>query len=211
MDFGNIIPLLGIGYFCFKERKIPEPVLFLLLLTAAVFAFCIPLSNPVSNRYFLPVYIFSLPVFVLTLSSLGRVPAIIACLLFLWLQVQSLRFANPDKYGNAWDCNLQSLPYFELREQLDRYVTQNHINPAEVAAGFQLYFNDRYYLMDGGNKEYALLSDTEMPQCLYVADSNICNNYNEQRLDYLSKNYALIKSFERGNIYIRLYKRIEGG
>jgi hypothetical protein len=113
----------------------------------------------------------------------------------------------PNKYGNAWDCNLQSLNYFDVRKELDNYVAEKHISPKDVAAGFQVYFNDRYYLMTDLDKEYDLLSDTEMNENPYIADSNICNNYNAQRIDYLEKNYTLVKSFIKGSIYIRLYKR----
>ena len=42
---------------------------------------------------------------------------------------------------------------------------------------------------------------------LYIADSNICNNYNPQRKEYLNKNYTLLKEFKKGSIYINLYQK----
>lgn len=76
-----------------------------------------------------------------------------------------------------------------------------------MAGGFQVYFNDAYYLMNDSTKEYNLLSDTEMNTNLYIADSNICNNYNPQRKTYLERNYTLVKEFVKGVIYIRLYEK----
>jgi hypothetical protein len=206
-DYGNIIALIFISLFCFKRKAMPEPVVFLTLTTIAVFAFCVPLSNPIGNRYFLLVYILSLPAFMYSISLFTKQKTAAACLVFVLLMIQSNRLTMPNKYGNAWDCNLQSLNYFDVRKELDNYVAEKHISPKDVAAGFQVYFNDRYYLMNDSDKEYDLLSDTEMNENPYIADSNICNNYNAQRTHYLEENYTLIKSFVKGGIYIKLYKR----
>ncbi len=207
LDFGNIIALIFIALFCSKQKKIEEPFMFLLLISVSVIAFCIPLSNPISNRYFLLVYILALPAFMYSISSLSKQKMAAAFFVFALFLVQSNWLIKPGKYSNAWDCNLQSLNYFGVRKELDNYVSENNISPNDVAAGFQVYFNDAFYLMNGSNKEYDLLSDTEMNVNLYIADSNICNNYNAQRKDYLEKNYFLIKSFVKGSIYIKLYKR----
>lgn len=206
-DFGNIIALIFISLFCFKQKTIPEPVVFLILTIIAVFAFCVPLSNPIGNRYFLLVYLLSLPALIYSISSFTKQKTALACLVFSLLMIQSNRLTMPNKYGNAWDCNLQSLNYFDVRKELDKYVVEKHISPKDVAAGFQVYFNDRYYLMNDSDKEYDLLSDTEMNENPYIADSNICNNYNAQRTGYLEGNYTLVKSFVKGSIYIKLYKR----
>ena len=61
--------------------------------------------------------------------------------------------------------------------------------------------------MNNSHKEYALLSDTEMPTNTYVAQSNIPNNYNPERENYLKENYTLIKSFSKGWVYVDLYKK----
>ena len=206
-DFGNIIALIFIALFCFKQKKIEEPVVFLLLAVIAVFSFCVPFSNPVNNRYFLLIYVLSLPVFIYSISSFSTQKILASCLVFALISIQSNWLTKPNKYGNAWDCNLESLNYFDARKELDEYVAENNISPKDVAAGFQVYFNDGYYLMNGSAKEYDLLSDTEMNEDLYIADSNICNNYNAQRTNYLEKKYELLKSFEKGGIYIRLYRR----
>jgi len=206
-DYANIIALVFIGLFCFTHKKISEPFVIVLLAATSIFVFCVPLSNPISNRYFLLVYVLMLSAFMFSIASFSLQRFIAASFLFILLLVQSNWLIKPDKYGNAWDCTLKSLSYFDLRKELDVYVAENNISPKEVAAGFQLYFNDAYYLMNNSTKEYDLLSDTDMPANLYVADSNICNNYNPQRKAYLEKNYTLVKSFTKGPLYIHLFKR----
>jgi hypothetical protein len=206
-DFANIIAIVFIGLFCFNHKKISEPIIFVALAAISIFIFCVPLSNPISNRYFLLVYVLMLPAFAFSISSFSIQKFIGSCLLFGVFLVQSNWLTKPDKYGNAWDCNLQSLNYFNLRKELDAYVLENKISPKNIAAGFQLYFNDEFYLMNNTTKEYDLLSDTEMPVNLYIADSNICNNYSAQRKEYLEGNYALVKIFVKGSVYINLYKK----
>jgi hypothetical protein len=205
-DFANIIAIVFIALFCFNHKKFSEPLVFVTIATLSVFIFCIPLSNPINNRYFLLVYVLAIPGFIFSISTFSTQKFIGACLLFIALLVQSNWLTKPNKYGNSWDCSSQSLNYFDVRKELDAYVLENKINEKDVAAGFQLYFNDQFYLMNNLNKEYDLLSDTDMPENLYVADSNICNNYNANRKVYLDKHYELIKSFTRGSVYIHLYK-----
>ena len=206
-DYGNIIAFVFIALFCFTHKKISEPFIFVLLVTLSLITFCVPLSNPVNARYFLLVYVLTLPAFVFSISTYDKKRIAAVFVLFILFLMQSNWLKKPNKYGNAWDCNLQSLAYFDARKELDAYVLENNISPKDIAAGFQLYFNDAYYLMNGTNKEYDLLSDTDMNTNLYIADSNICNNYNLERQEYLAKNYTLIKSFEKGNIYIYLFKK----
>jgi hypothetical protein len=206
-DFANIIALVFIALLCFKQKKISEPLIFLLVAVAAVIAFCVPLSNPINSKYFLVIYVFTLPAFIFSIASYDKKKFAASCFIFALFLMQSNWLAKPNKYGNAWDCNLQSLSYFDLRKELDDYVLASNISPADVAAGFQVYFNDAYYLMNGTHKEYALLSDTEMNTNLYIADSNICNNYNKERTAYLAKNYKPVQSFVKGNVYIHLFKK----
>ena len=206
-DFANIIALVFIALFCFNHKKISEPITFVALAALSIFIFCVPLSNPINSRYFLLIYVLAIPAFVFSTDAFSTQKFIGACLLFVVFLIQSNWLTKPDKYGNSWDCNLQSLNYFKLRKELDTYILENKIEAKDIAAGFQLYFNDGFYLMNNSHKEYDLLSDTEMPENLYVADSNICNNYNSQRKAYLEKNYTCVKSFLKANIYIHLYKR----
>jgi len=206
-DFANIIVLVFMALFCFNHKKISEPIAFVLIVAFSIFIFSVPLSNPINNRYFLLVYVLAIPAFIFSISTSTTKKMAVFSVVFVLFLVQSSRLIKPNKYGNAWDCTLQSLDYFDVRKELDIYVAENNIDVKDVAAGFQVYFNDAYYLMNDSTKEYDLLSDTELNTNLYIADSNICNNYNPQRKEYLIKNYTLVKSFEKGSIYINLYRK----
>lgn len=207
LDLGSVFGWALVAVAVLKTRRLHEPVQLLLLSSLSVMVLCIPLTNPVSNRYFLLAYVLLLPAFV---AAVEHVRPAIKRLIIIGFAI--VLFSNngvtyPNRYGNAWDCSLKSLSYFALRAQLDELLAHKQISPSDVSAGFQLYFNDKYYLMNGVDREYALLSDTEMPSTPYVAESNISNNFNAAREHYLAELYMPVQEFRSGAVYIRLYKR----
>lgn len=207
LDGGMIMGWIILSLSFFKRKKISPNYILLLLTLLATIANCLVFSNPISNRYFLLVYVLLLVSFAEAVSHFEtkKMPLMFV-MLILFLQTAD-RLVYPNRLGNAWDCRLQSFPYFRLRDELDRYVKINQIEPTDVSAGFQLYFNDKFYRMNGTDFEYALLSDTEMPRTDYVAESNICNNYNPERELFLKASYSLSREFKAGKIYIKLYKK----
>jgi len=207
VDLGSVFGWAAVLIIALKTRSLNEPLKMLLLVSLAAVLTCVPLTNPVSNRYFLLSYVLLLPAFIYSVGFLPRKLPWVIALCFGVVLFSNNGVMYPNKYGNAWDCSLKSLPYFELRKQLDEYVQKEKIPVQNVEAGFQLYFNDRYYLMNGNDMEYSLLSDTEMPAADYVADSDISNNYNPAREFFLKERYTLVQNFESGAVYIRLYKK----
>lgn len=206
LDQGAVFGWVAVGVIAFRNKKVSEPLVLLLLVLISVAGPCVLFTNPIGNRYFSLCYVLLLPAFFYALGLLQKKLSTLVAICFAVVLVSNNGVTYPNRYGNAWDCSLKSLPYFDLRKQLDEYVTKEQIPVKDVSAGFQLYFNDRYYLMNGQNRGYALLSDTEMPTTLYVADSDICNNYNAQREQFLEEHYMLLQTFCSGAVYINLYK-----
>lgn len=207
VDLGSLFAWAVVLVVAIKTKVISEPLRILALVTAAVMITCIPTTNPVSNRYFLAAHVLVLPVFMHALGTLPKQRRWLIGISFVIVLVSNNGVTYPNRYGNAWDCSLKSMSYFELRKEFDAYVNRQQIAPHDIAAGFQLYFNDKYYLLNGNDREYALLSDHEMPVADYVADSNICNNFNGQREKYLEQHYVPVQLFKRGAVYIKLYKK----
>jgi hypothetical protein len=201
--FGWIIAIV----MALRSKRMNEPLQLLLLAALAALIVCVPFTNPISNRYFLLPYILLLPAFVAAVSASTRRMQAIAVTSFALVLLLFNAVVYPDRYGNPWDCTLKSLAYFGLREELDAEVAKAGIAPGEMSAGFQLYFNERYYKMNGLDREYALLSDTEMPLTPYVAESNICNNFNAERQRYLAGHYTMVRSLSCNGVYIHVYKK----
>jgi hypothetical protein len=161
----------------------------------------------VSNRYFLLSYTLLLPAFVHAASAFGKKVALVITTCFAFVLFCGNGITYDNRYGNAWDCSLKSFSYFKLKSELDSYIAAERIERRDVEAGFQVYFNDRYCLMSERDQEYNLLSDTEMPVGKYVVDSDICNNFNSAREEFLAQHYTLKKEFKKGAVYLRLYQK----
>ncbi|HXB40348.1 MAG TPA: hypothetical protein VNZ49_07380 [Bacteroidia bacterium] len=207
IDLGSVFGWAAILAVALKRKTSGEPLVLLMLVSLAVILTCVPTGNPVSNRYFLISYVLLLPAFIYSVGFLDKKLPVVIPVCFAIVLFSNNGVMYPNKYGNAWDCSLKSLAYFDLRKQLDGYVAEQKISPKEVSAGFQLYFNDKFYLMNGTEKEYGLLSDTEMPRSEYVADSDICNNYDELRNQFLKERYSPVKTFKSGAVYINLFRK----
>lgn len=207
LDLGSVFGWALVAVAIIKTRRVHEPAQLLLLSALSVVMLCIPLTNPVGNRYFLIVYVLLLPAFVAALEHVRPAIKRLVIIGFAIVLFSNNGVTYPNRYGNAWDCSLKSLSYFGLRAQLDELLAREQVSPSDVSAGFQLYFNDKYYLMNGVDREYALLSDTEMPSTPYVAESNICNNYNAAREHFLTQFYEPAYEFKGGAVYIRLYRK----
>lgn len=207
LDLGALFGWVAVIGIAIRTRKITTSLSLLFVLTLSVMAVCWPTTNPISNRYFLLTYVLLLPAFVEAVQVLPVRRAMLISAAFALVLFSNNGVTYPERYGNAWDCSLKSYSYFGLRQQLDDFVHHHQIDPRRVAAGFQLYFNDRYYKMNNTDREYALLSDTELPSADFVAESNICNNYNEQRQWFLEERYELLREFNSGAVYIHLYRK----
>ncbi len=198
------------AFFCysvFKRRKWDDRANFLVLVSLSVLLVCIPSSNPVVSRYYLIVHLLLVPTVFYILPETRKLKKgiVIAGLFILFLA--SNIFILPPRFSNPWDCSLSALKYFPLRDSLDNYVEKEKIAPNQIQAGYQLYFPDSLYRLKNEFKGYALLPDHRLPESEYVAESNICNNFNRERETFLTKSYHLVKSFENGPIFINLYQR----
>ncbi len=205
-DSGRIvlIPFLVYAYFKFRFNQ-RFKVLFLaaVLLFSGITLSQIIFNNPISVKYFLSLII----VFILiALKAISIVKSKNACIVVVSIVLLSGHFwYYPNKYSNNWDTSLKSLGYFSLKDSCDSYMVKNGINTKNVYAGYQLNFDEGIYKMNSDTLKYQLIDDTQLHNYPYVLESNICNNYNANRLDQL-KNYTLIKEFKAGYIYINLYQ-----
>ncbi|MBS1646764.1 MAG: hypothetical protein JST67_05445 [Bacteroidetes bacterium] len=206
-NYGNGVIVALLMLFLFFKKRGHELGLFAALFAVSVLLCCIPLSNPINARYFLPVYLFFIPCLVWAIGFLSLKKNSLFLFVYLLALWQTQFVTPPEKYGYSWDCSFQSLAYFEVQKQVDAYLTERDIKPKEVDAGYQLNFDDAFYLMNNKPKQYAWLSDTDMPTNKYVLQSNICNNYSAERNGYIQQQYVILQSFKKGWVCIDVYKK----
>lgn len=199
------LPLLFIANYRVKWQQDFRLFTIFLLVTIMML---LPFSNPVSHRYFLLFYLV-LPVFVFKRLALFRNQMISrSWIVTIFMVVISGHFwLYPNRYGNSWESQFRSVRSHKVRRLLDDYTIKKGIPPDSISAGFQLYFNSDFYLMDQKSREYQLLQDTGICSSPYLAESNLPNNFSPYRREWLNKLYVKDTSMNSGVFYLDIYRK----
>ncbi|MDR0866350.1 MAG: glycosyltransferase family 39 protein [Candidatus Symbiothrix sp.] len=220
IDFGRLIVwLLFIYsvYYLYKNRKAnkftftPKQLsfillfIFLLLISSYSFLFHKMLSG---HRYLLPHYTSAVIVTFILLDKFFsfkklKIIAIVSSLVLL-----SGNFIKyPEKISTGWDSTLSHLPFYDLRKQLFAYMEENNIPANDITAGFGLYGNQNTIdLMSP--QEMVIKNYDYFEESGYFIYSNI-SNPDDTLIDKLKTGdgYILLKKFEKGTVFISLYKK----
>jgi len=109
----------------------------------------------------------------------------------------------PDKIAKGWDSSLAHLPYFLLRQQMDDYLVEHHISPTEVGTQFP-YVNAQYTHLAEHGLDFP---EYDLDRHTWIIQSNVINDFADEDLDELQQHWKLVKSFERLQVYVRLYAK----
>jgi hypothetical protein len=191
---------------CFSYQQVSVILLFVLLLLISSYSFLLyKMVN--GHRYLLPHYaLITLVVFILLEKFCSwkkiRIIAILSALVLL--SGNCIKY--PEKISTGWDSTLSHLPFYGLRDQMFEYIQENNIDWEDISAGFGLSGNQNY--IDLSSPKNRIIKNKEnLGQTSYFIYSNISNLSDESIEQIKNENsYALIKKFERGNVFIALYK-----
>lgn len=214
LDFGRLaiwlvgLLLLGILYKN-KSAALSSPVLkkllFIFLVPLLVYAaVLLPYTNPIGHRYLIVIYLG------VTLVVLYLLAQVDAKRLQLGLYVLMLSgcigghfIVYPERVAQGWDGSLAHMPYFSLRRQMIQWMDQQHIPVETTGSAFpNLYPIGVIELNNDPRafKEFDLSSDP------FIFYSNVYNDFSDQALDELTKDWMLLHEFKKGQVYIRLYQ-----
>ncbi|MBX7226884.1 MAG: glycosyltransferase family 39 protein [Chitinophagales bacterium] len=176
-------------------------ILIIVLVTHVLFL--IPFTNPIGHRYLIWVY----AIWILWISDILWSIKHHRWLLALMMTGMILGHfvIYPDKISKGWDSSLAYLPYFKLKENMDKYM---HQSTAEVATKFPMIASLlETNLKDGdsGNIHFSEFNINN-PQKKYILYSNISNDFQEFEYDYIKQNFTLIHTEQKGKIRLELYE-----
>lgn len=211
-DSGRIALFLMIGSLLFYTRKSKNTIdsnklivfIFSIVITyILIFAALKPL---VSQRHFIAVYVFSILLFfnLIEFSKPFVSKLLISVLLFCFIGGNFIMY--PERFGNAWDSSLKSLPYFKFENELHDFVIKEKIDPSTIAAQFPMNFDRRFTHLENNSFAYTDIDSRPLAENSYVVFSNISNSFSPECAAELNKNWVLLKQFQSGPVYIRLYK-----
>lgn len=114
----------------------------------------------------------------------------------------------PERIAQGWDATLAHWPYYSLREELLDYLEEARIPLDEVGTAFPDIgpLNDRD--LSGrtiGFKEKSLATDQ------YIFYSNIMNDFSDDEIDALYRDWQPLAHFRRMGVFITLFQKSERG
>ena len=217
LDFGRIGVWVIIFYTFLKKSdlkiKSDGKLSIIIGLTLTFFLlhalFFIPLNNPISHRYFLPVF----PLIVLLAAYLlvnwsgfaNHIKKYILAGLVL-LQLAGNFIIYPAKVAQGWDASLAALPYFELREQMIDFIADNDIDFKEVGTAFPNYGAMEFLELNG---VYVGFHQIDFENEKYIFYSNVFNDFSDQQIDNLQSEWELMKEYRKNRITVALFRRPE--
>ena len=220
IDFGRLIIWILFFYaiyLLYKNRKsnisfsyqqISIIFLFILLLLISSYSFLLHkmLSG---HRYLSPHYVLITLITFIILDKYCSLKKLKIIAVFSALVLLSGNFIKyPEKISTGWDSTLSHLPFYGLREQMLEYIKEHNIAWEDISAGFGVYGNQNDIDLSSP-KDIIIKNTTETEPTTYFIYSNI-SNMDDDSIEMLKQEdkYALIKKFERGYIFIALYKKL---
>jgi hypothetical protein len=159
-----------------------------------------------AHRYILSVYlIFSVIVSYIIFEKLhSKKLKIILFSLILTGMLSGNFWIYPKHIAQGWDSSLAYLPYFKLRKQAIQYMNDNKIPVSETGSAFPNSTEFKY--LDLSNSKIKFPEKNLQFQD-YIFYSNIYNDFSDNELHQLSKNFSILKEYKSRGISIILYKK----
>jgi len=216
LDFGRLfVWLSGIGVLLYfwkkgkriKDKEVRNITLGTLILTLFLSITFLLYQGLQSHRYLLPAFL-ALNLLVFTLISRSEIgdwaKKGLLAMIFVGLATGNL-WIYPDKVSQDWDCTLAHLPYYELREEVLVYLDEENIALPQVGTAFPDIGLLKYKDLTGrlhGFKEKSLQNDE------YILYSNIMNDFTDEEIDALRREWKVVKVWKNRGIRFVLYKRL---
>ncbi|MFH1004698.1 MAG: hypothetical protein V1781_04270 [Bacteroidota bacterium] len=214
-DFGRVFIWLFIFvglYFLRYKPLIKSEILNLVAIVICTLLVCIiffsPLSNPISHRYLLMVFLPSQILFCFIIHNLHLKKSvfIVVGLMIPIMLLTGNFWLYGGGFSNGWDTSLKGLFYFKPRNQMIEYVKHEKINPHEIGAKFPLYHDLRY--SDLVKESFCFTNMEELPieEFRFVLLSNVSNLFTVREKEKLKKDWILLSEYRNGEIFIQLFK-----
>lgn len=212
LDFGRLVLWVPGLLWIWALWRAKEPVqdqerrlllVFIIPLLVLSLAF-LPFANPVAHRYYLVVLVLALPWFAYRIHLLDPTRSRFYGIAILAMLAFGHRWIYPDKVAQGWDASLAQLPYFSLMSQAWSEIP----NPELVYTEFPLY-KPMQSVRPGSKQTRTSFKKAEGDwlQHDYVLYSNIINDIPDHTYDQITSTWPLQRQWERGKVFIRLYRR----
>ncbi len=216
LDFGRVFLWIFIGWGVFKmiKDKIHLSVKFKELLVL-MFVLLLVLTPSMlihlvvkAHRYLLPVAliidIIALKVLFLTIPK-NTVRKTVCFALVVGLMTGNL-WVYPKHIAQGWDSTLAHWPYYSLRTEMIQYIDKNQIPIESVGTEFPMIGNMELLDLNGREEGF---HEKDFEKDSYILYSNVFNDFSDEELEKLEKDFVVVKELKRTLVCMILYKRKE--
>ena len=213
LDFGRVfvvgIILLGASQVFFKKRKIDDHLKRLLLLLLLLFLFLTPsfiMHKDLSgHRYLLPLFLVLDMIGVYVIYSFfqkNKIHKVLVVIALLGLATGNL-WIYPKTVAQSWDSTLAHVPYFDLRKKMIAYLYEQQIPISEVGTVYPNLATFELIDLNGKNEQFP---EADLEKHQYIFYSNVYNDFSDDEIALLEKEWQVVKEFRKGRIFVILYR-----
>ncbi|MGK0365234.1 MAG: hypothetical protein ACI85O_002300 [Saprospiraceae bacterium] len=215
LDFGRIF-LLAFGVYAFYhfwQRKnlnsFPNKFYLLLALLAATL-FCLSPSVLIHkglllHRYLLPViFTLNLLAIYLLLNANLKYKNALLTLAFIGLATGNF-WVYPKHIAQGWDATLAHVPYYELREEMIKFIDEIGIKKEEIGSAFPNISGTKYTDLAEVDENFVKF---DLDKNNYILYSNVMNDFSDEELMELEENWIMIEEIRSGGVCFVLYSNL---
>ena len=216
--FWRILDLGKVGLFAiliyllfFKKISGAENQHNRFLFTSLLIVIVIPLiliTNPISNRYFLPLTTVSVLLFAQLLEEVKPRTRNLLFVLTALTLLSGNFWRYPARYGNAWDASWQAVPYFSLQTKSQNVMKHLFITENNVASTFPYMLDSRYSHLSEEGFRCSDKDDKGILEYPWILYTNVSNAFTADDLETLRTRYFVFYSRRQWGTEVVLYKRL---
>ncbi|MEM9884822.1 MAG: hypothetical protein AAF849_02950 [Bacteroidota bacterium] len=215
LDFGRVFVMLALLLLWLKAKislnalEQDNRLGFLLVLLIASVLLLSPsllLHKHLSaHRYFLPIYFASslLCLFLLFQFLQGSRRYVIYGLICLGLWSGNL-WIYPPKIAQGWDATLAHLPYYDLSAEMMQLIAARQIPFSEIGSVFPEVGARKYRNL---NRVEDGFERADLDRHNYIFYANIMNDFSDEDLESLEKEWEIAEELKSKGILLRLYRK----
>jgi hypothetical protein len=179
-------------------------LLVILLITDGLLM--IPLSNPGSARYFLPVFSLLMVGVCYLLQDLSAGKKQIWFAFISLVLISGNFWIYPERLSNGWDTSLKVIPYFGLRNEMTVLIRDHDIQPEEIATQFPLIGDRSDTYLEPFHDQFINALDGPVSKFHYYLHSNVCNTDLLPQIEEIKLRWKTVCTLKKGQVYLNLYE-----